>query len=332
MDNNKKIKKSAYSFEDRNAFLFCYLILALPLLFFIVFWVYVNFSSIVLAFQDDKGNFTFDNILEVLIAFGGGPDRYGFNLAKTLGRTVLMWFMVDIVCVVPSMLTSYVLYKKIPGASVFRVILMVPTILAGVIWISIMKEMVGVLTTVDDVGESVVAYGPVMSILQKFGVNFSNDVLRNGLLGSPESAYITLVILNMFPHFIGFNLIVSGAYAKIPADLFEVGKLEGVNFIKEFFIVAVPLIWPTVVISLITNLAVIFTFEGGVFVYTQGARDTATLGFYLYNMTLHVSNLQGIGVNYGYPAAVGVVLTAVTVPIVLFGKLFLEKLIKPVEF
>ncbi len=317
---NKEIKRRRYSFEDRNAFLFCYIILGIPFLFFLVFWVYVNFNSIILAFQDTNGHFTFGNIKEVILAFFGGEDRYNFNLAKTLGRTVLMWFMVSVVCVVPSMLTSYVLYKKIPGAAIFRVILMVPTILAGIIWISVMKEMVRI-------------NGPVMTFLQYLGVKFSPDVLENGLLGSPESAYITLVILNMFPHFIGFNLIVSGAYSKIPGDLFEVGRLEGLSFIREFFVVAVPLIWPTVVVSLITNLATIFTFEGGVFVYTQGARDTATMGFYIYNMTYDIAdNYGGSSTFYGYPAAVGVVLTVVTVPIVLFGKLFLEKLIKPVEF
>ncbi len=317
--DNKVIKRHKYSFEERNAFLFCYVMVGLPFLFFLVFWVYINFSSISLAFQDANGNFTFENFKTVFDAFRT-EDMYGWNLGKVLGRTILLWFLVDVVCVIPSMLTSYVLYKKIWGAPIFRVILMIPSILAGIVWVMVMKNMVGL-------------GGPVITFLQKFGVEFSQDVLESGLLGSTETAFTTLVFLNIFPHIISLNLIIAGAYARIPTELFEVGRLEGVNFIKEFFIVAVPLVWPTVVVSMITNLATIFTFDGSVFLYTMGARETATMGFYIYYMTYQIAgSADYMNPFYGYPAAMGVTLTCITVPMVLFGKFFLEKLIEPVEY
>ncbi len=317
--DDKVIKRHKYSFEERNAFLFCYVMVGLPFLFFLVFWVYINFSSISLAFQDANGNFTFENFKTVFNAFKT-EDMYGWNLGKVLGRTILLWFLVDVVCVIPSMLTSYVLYKKIWGAPIFRVILMIPSILAGIVWVMVMKNMVNL-------------NGPVITILQKFGVEFSQDVLESGLLGSTETAFTTLVFLNIFPHIISLNLIVSGAYARIPTELFEVGRLEGFNFIKEFFMLAVPLVWPTVVVSMITNLATIFTFDGSVFLYTMGARETATMGFYIYYMTYQIAgSADYMNPFYGYPAAMGVTLTCITVPMVLFGKFFLEKLIEPVEY
>ncbi len=315
----KNVKKHKYSFEDRNAFLFCYIILGIPFLFFLVFWVYINFNSILLAFQDANGVYTFDNFKTVFNAFKT-EDMYGFNLTAILGRTVLLWFLVDIVCVIPSMLSSYVLYKKIPGASIFRVILMVPSILAGIVWVMVMKRMVHIT-------------GPVMTILKNLGVTLSPEVLELGLLRSSETAFITLVIINIFPHLVSLNLIISGAYSKIPTELFEVGRLEGLSFIREFFKVAVPLVWPTIVISMITNLATIFTFEGGVFLYTMGKADTATMGFYIYYMTYQIAGSADVMTPfYGYPAAVGVTLTAITVPAVLIGKYVLERLVEPVEF
>ncbi len=315
----KNIKSHKYSFEDRNAFLFCYIILGIPFLFFLVFWVYINFSSILMAFQDANGAFTLDNFKDVF-KYLSSEDMYGWNLGKVLGRTILLWFFVNVVCVIPSMFSSYVLYKKIWGASIFRVILMIPTILAGIVWVMVMKYMVGL-------------NGPVMTVLEKFGVGFSQDVLDSGLLGSSKTAFTTLVLLNIFPHIISLNLIISGAYSKIPTELFEVGRLEGLPFVKEFFSVSVPLIWPTIVISMITNLATVFTFDGGVFLYTMGARETATMGFYIYYMTFQIAGSADVmNPFYGYPAAVGVTLTAITIPAVLFGKLFLEKLIEPVEF
>ncbi len=315
----KNIKKHKYSFEERNAFLFNYILIGVPFLFFLVFWLYVNLDSILMAFKDANGAFTFDNFKTVYKSFLT-EDMYGWNLGKVFGRTILLWFLVNVVCVIPSMFSSYVLYKKIPGASIFRVMLMIPVILAGIIWVMVMKYMVGL-------------NGPVMTVLQKIGVEFAPEILESGLLGSEKSAFITLCLLNMFPHFISLNLIISGAYAKIPNDLFEVGRLEGLTFIKEFMKISVPLIWPTVVVSMITNFATVFTFDGGVFLYTQGARETATMGFYIYYMTYMIAgSASTMNPFYGYPAAVGVTLTAMTVPVVLFGKYFLEKLIEPVEF
>ncbi len=316
---NKGVKKHIYSFEDRNAFLFCYIIIGIPLLFFIVFWVYVNFDSILLAFKDVDGNFALGNFVTVFNALKD-KDMYGWNLGNVLLRTVLLWFLVDVVCVVPSMFSSYVLYKKIKGAYVFRTILMIPTILSGIVWVMVMKYMVSL-------------DGPVMTILQNIGVNFSPDVLESGLLGSSESAFITICILNIFPHIVSFNLIISGAYARIPEELFEVGKLEGINFIREFFKVAVPLIWPTFVVAITTNLATIFTFEGGVFLYTMGAHETGTMGFYIYYLTYNIAgSADSMTPFYGYPAAVGVFLTAVTIPVVLLGRFVLGRAVEQVEY
>ena len=131
---------------------------------------------------------------------------------------------------------------------------------------------------------------------------------------------------------VGFNIIISGAYARIPGELFEVGRLEGLGFFQEFFCVSVPLIWPTVVVCMIGNLASVFTFDGQVYLYTELQYNTGTIGAYLYLLTAKISNSNLLVNSYGYPAAVGVVLTAMTIPVVLLGKYGLEKAVEPVEY
>ena len=164
-------------------------------------------------------------------------------------------------------------------------------------------------------------------------MEFNKGVLLSGLLGDASSAFSTISLINIMPHIVGFNIIITGAYARIPNDLFEVGKLEGHGFINEFFTVSVPLIWPTIVISMITNLATIITFDGSVFLYTKGQNDTATMGFYLYYMTYMIAGSADVmNPFYGYPAAVGVVATAITIPIVILGKYVLEKAVETVEY
>jgi multiple sugar transport system permease protein/N-acetylglucosamine transport system permease protein len=141
------------------------------------------------------------------------------------------------------------------------------------------------------------------------------------------------MVINIVPHLISFNMIITGAYARIPEQLFEVGKLEGLTFISEFFRVAVPLVWQTVVVCMISNLAVIFTFDGNIFLYTKGLNETGTMGFYLYWLTYQIAgSADTMKAFYGYPAAIGVTLTVMTIPVVLLGKYVLEKAFPEVEY
>jgi ABC-type sugar transport system permease subunit len=324
MSFKERLKKK-YNLEERHAIPFNLIMIGIPFVFFLVFWVYVNLDSILLAFQDDYGNFTFRNIEKVFKTFTGEEEELYINsvpvqsLGSILGRTVLLWFLVNVVCVLPSMLSSYILYKKIFGHYVFRMIFMIPSILAGIVWVAIMKKMVD-------------PSGPIIAIAQSLGVSVSDEVATSGLLVSLDTSFATIVVLNVLPHIVGFNIIISGAYARIPGELFEVGRLEGVGFIHEFFRVAVPLVWPTVVVCMIGNLATIFTFDGQVYLYTELQYNTGTIGSYLYLLTASISN-SNLQVNsYGYPAAVGVVLTVMTIPAVLIGKYGLERAVEPVEY
>ena len=85
---------------------------------------------------------------------------------------------------------------------------------------------------------------------------------------------------------------------------------------------------------MISNLSTVFTFEGSVLLYTGGDADTATLGFYLTKLTMDISSAAELGgvTDYGYPAALGMLTTAITIPTVLFGKYVLEKMVETVEY
>lgn len=139
IDFKSKIKKK-YNFQDRDAFGFCYLMLLLPVITLLVFWLYINLDSILIAFKDANGKITFDNFKMVWQGFVD-KDIYGWSLKATLGRTVLMWFLISVVGLVPSMFSSYVLYRKIPGAFVFRLVFVIPMVLSGLIWTMVMKYL-----------------------------------------------------------------------------------------------------------------------------------------------------------------------------------------------
>lgn len=319
MLNKLKSKITAkYGAEDRRAFPLCYLMILIPFLQFLVFWVFVNANSFFLAFQDDAGNFTLNNFAKIITAFKS-EDMYGWNLGRMLLRSFILWFSVNIICTPLIMLSTYVLYRKIFGHYVFRTIFAIPEILGAIIWTRLMSFLVS-------------ANGPILSVLTQLGANIPAEVVRNGLIGTEQTAYITLILINVIPHLIACNIILTGAFSRIPPEIFESSKIDGTSFMREFITIAVPLAWPTIVINLITALATIFTADGQVFLYTMGKFETGTIGFYLYYMVYRISN-SVVGANsFGYPAAVGVFFTAITLPVILIGKRLLEKAYEPVDF
>jgi ABC-type sugar transport system permease subunit len=141
-----------------------------------------------------------------------------------------------------------------------------------------------------------------------------------------------LNVLNCLPAFFAFNFVISGAFARIPEDLFEVGKLEGIGFVKEFFVISIPLIWGTLVISITGWFASVFTADNGAFLYTSGEYNTATMGYYFFILKKEISDSAGAETLYGYPSALGFTITLITVPIVLVSRHFLEKLYVDVAY
>jgi ABC-type sugar transport system permease subunit len=301
----KEELRKKYNFEDRNAFLFCYLCISLPFIFFLVFFVYVNIDQIWIAFTDPYGNPSFENFERLWEAVVNVDDQ-GWNLLEVTGRSVSLYFMGWIFWF-PGMLSCYILYKKIWGHYVYRTIFMIPSVLGGLAMVMIYKYMLmpGVRPGTG---------GPLLMLANNL-FDLPDDALRKGLLSTSETAWITLLCLHYIPHIIGFNMVQTGAYARIPNELFEVGRIDGMSFIREFVSIGLPLTWSTLCIGFTTGIAGFFTGDVGVFLYTQGQYDTATMGFYIYWRTFLIAE-NGSVTAYGYPAALGLTVTALTIPLV----------------
>ena len=135
------IKKN-YSRLERRDFLFAYLIVLFPVAQFLVFWFYVNVSSIGLAFRDGMGNLTVANFEMVWRGFVD-KDMLGINLLDSLGRSFTLWIIGEGILFPITLITTYVLTKKIAGHYVFRIIYYVPGLMGSIIWTLLIKEMVG---------------------------------------------------------------------------------------------------------------------------------------------------------------------------------------------
>ena len=310
--------KKNYTRLERRDFRFAYLIVLFPVVQFLIFWFYVNVSSIGFAFQNNLGEFTLQNFKTVYNAFID-KDMLGINLGKSLGRSFLLWIIGEGIIFPITLITTYVLTKKIMGHYIFRVIYYVPGLMGAIIWTLLIKEMVGYS-------------GPITKLLMSLNVELPGGVRKNGLLRHEDTAFVTLIMVRSVMGIVGNNAVLTGAYTRVPDELFESAELDGAGFFTQMFRIAIPCIWSTICTLLTFALCSVFTCDYNVYLFTDGtgAYETSTIGFQLFNLTYRLSTGQG-STGYGYPAALGVVLTTMTLPVVLIGKGILERMSENVE-
>ena len=306
-----------YSRRERGRFPFAYALLAFPVMQFIVFYIYVNLSSFVIAFQDSNEAFTLYNFQRVFSGFFGENGK----LRMELLRSMITWAVGMFINFPLSVLFSYVLFKRIPCHMAFRVLLYVPGMLGSVVIIKLYKY----LLFVD---------GPVINLLQALNVNISEELLTKGFFGYEKTQFMSILIYGVWLGVGGNTIVLTGALLRIPNEIFEAAKLDGVGFFREFFELAIPMIYPTLNTLIIFSLAGIFTADNGTFLFSQEGGSASTIGYRLFYEVYLISN-AGVGngnTAFGYPAALGMVISAVTIPIVLILRPILEKHLEAVGY
>lgn len=305
-----------YSRMEIKKFPYVALFLILPLINFCVFYVYVNLDSFRLAFTDNlTGEFTLEHFRIVFERFFG---EQGY-LRERLFRSMIVWIFSTFITFPVSILFSYAIFKKIPFANTIKVIFMLPVLLGTVIMAGIYKNMLG-------------STGPILSLLKAIGVHLPEVILNNGLFANSKTAYIMLLIYQFWLG-MGTNImLLSGAMARVPQDVLEAAKLDGVGFFREFAQIVMPLVYPTIVTMIILSMSSLLVADAGTFVFFAGSNPegVATLG---YEMTLLTYIIAQTGSKaYGYPAALGMVTSAVTIPITLLTRRWLEKHMEGLEY
>ena len=276
--------------------IFCYTLLLIPIIHFIIFWVCVNVHSLILPFQDEKtGAFTWGNFRYIIDMFQTD------ELLIPLKNTHIYYVQGITTSFIIAPLFAYFLYKKIVGYKIFNFIFMIPMMVSGVIMIIIYKNMVSV-------------DGPVGILYEKL----TGEVM-SPLLYSDKTATGTIVAYGIWTGF-GLNLILfTGAMVKISPEIIESAQLEGIGFLREFFSIELPLIWPTLSIQLLLSANGVFSASGPILYFTEGAYKTSTINFWFYVNVIRDG-------NYERASALGILLTLAGVPITIVVAILRKKL------
>lgn len=290
---------------------FYWAILIVPIIQFLLMYVAVNLRSFSFAFQSYK----FDvKTGQEIIGWVGFANFKRFIteisadsvMLLRLKNTMIVYAIHLFVGTVLAILFAYYIYKGFKGTTVFRVVLFMPSILSSVVLVLIFNYFVG------------------RAVPELFGIK--------GLMSTTfEKKFATVIFYNTFMGFGSGMLMYSNAMGRIPESLTEYAKLEGCSATKEFFSITLPLIYPTVETFLIIGLANIFTDQANLFTFflDDANREIQTIGYYLFQT---IFTERSSMTSYPYASAAGLTLTAITIPIVMVARYFLNKLDKGVEF
>ncbi len=291
--------------EKHKDLLFYCIMIAFPVLQFAVFYIGVNFNSLLLAFQETDlaagtTAFTWNNVAEAFRQITQSPALL------TALKTSLTAFVIIMCISTPlGLLFSFYIYKKQPGSGIFRVILFLPSILSAIVMVVIFQKFVE---------------QAIPSLASDW---FGLEMV--GLLENVDSRFVTIMFYNVWFGFGTNVLLYTNAMSGISPEVVESAHLDGAVGIREFFHISLPSIWPTIVTFVVVNVAGIFVNQLNLFSFYGAAApgDVQTYGYYLYK------EVQDAGLDEsGYPllAAIGLLMTLVAVPLTMGIRRLLEKL------
>lgn len=311
----KRVAAAHSVVQRRKDLVFVLCMLAIPLMNFLVFWLWPNFRSLTIAFEvptiEGFTFFNFERFFDELSNEYTGPVLW-----KQIDNSFIMFFVGTFVNLPLVLFMSYIMFKKVAGYKVFRVLFYLPSIIGGTVMSQIFKSILSVK-------------GPIHGLLVDAGVQFDQYA---GLIGGKETGMLMMIIYTLWTG-VGTNMIMfSGAMNRVPQDIFESARIDGIGFFREFFNIILPLIWPTVTTMVVFSMVGIFSNAGLVMLLCPDNSACHNIGYYILRFTLGANNTVSVYDGFSYPAAVGLIFTMVNLPLVFGTKWLCDRVGKNVEY
>jgi ABC-type sugar transport system permease subunit len=292
-------KKTLKKRQKDMIFVAC--LVVLPLIQYSIFYVYVNINSIALAFQSYvDGQYVWNNFanFERLMSEFVNSGILGYSLINSFTYYVIH----TLVGTAGSLFFSYYIFKKRFASKFFKIALFLPSIIASMALVLSYKYFLDYALP-----------GMLKSIGIVTNVKLASDI---------ATKFGAVVVYGCMMGFGTSLLMYSGAMSNISDSVMEAAEIDGAGELRQFFNVALPLIYPTITTFLINGVATIFSSDMNLYAFYGGGaeKQVYTFGYYLLKLSRE-ANMDG----YPYPAAIGIILTVITVPLTLFVRWALQK-------
>ena len=294
-------KKTLNKRQKDAIFVAC--LVTLPLIHYAIFYVFANFNSILLAFQSysDNGYYYFNNFANFERLFREFI-QLGY-LETALGNSLLYYVIHTVVGTAGSLFFAYYIYKKRFGSKFFKVVLFLPSIIASMALVLSYKYFVDF--ALPELGSMV-------------GIHIPH------LASEKTTQFGTVIVYGCMMGFGTSLLMYSGAMSNISDSVMEAAEIDGAGELRQFFRVALPLIYPTLTTFLINGVAGVLSSDMCLYAFYGNGAGTHlyTFGYYLLKL---IRSAEGAMGEYPYPAAIGLILTFVTVPLTMLVRWALKK-------
>ncbi len=287
---------------------FVYSLIAYPLILFLIFYVVVNFNSILLAFQTIDGSGKSFAGLNNFKTFLSEMFGEGNLLSYSFINSIKMYFINLVVCMPLYVFFSYLLFKKCFLNKTVSFLVMIPSIMSGLVIALIFVNFIG-------------SNGPLTFIMERTGWNGGKWL---NLLYDEKYAFGTTLFYMIWLSFATSLIVYPTAMRGINPEVLESAKIDGIsNMFQELWYIILPLIYPTLTTFLITGFAAIFSTSGPLleFYYTDAPDYVSNMGYYFTKMIL----VDGTEFSYPKYAAGGIILTIIVAPLTILLKWALEK-------
>lgn len=294
--------------QKRNRRMFVLFCTLPTLLLFCIFTIYPLFDGLYMSFFKWSG-------LSGRRTFIGLANYLRLLKDPVIPRTIFNDYFLVVVKVIfimaLALLFAVVLAQLKPrGTAFYRFVYFFPNVMpvvtTAILWTFIFSSNMGLLN----------------ALLGAAGL----DELKRSWLGDLHTALPCIAVVLIWAGVGLFMLMLMGAISNIPRELYEAAEIDGAGRWRQFCQITIPLIWPQIKTSVVY---IITTTLNGSYVLVQlttlggPANATQVMGSYLYQQAF-------TNYNFGYAAAIGVMILVLNLATVLIAQLVLRR--ERVEF
>jgi multiple sugar transport system permease protein len=228
------------------------------------------------------------NVLAGSFTFVGG-DNYAAladdqQLGPVLRATGLFSIGLVVLNLSLALFLAVLLNQKLRGTVVFRTLFFSPVVVTLVAWTIVW-------------GFLLQDNGGVNAFLDLLGIDGPNWLRSGG------TAMVSVIVVQLFKN-VGLNMVLFlAALQGVPAELYEAARIDGASAWARFRRVTVPLISPTILLTMILTIVGSLQVFAQIAVLTQGGPGTSTtvLVYYLYQQAFQFH-------HFGYGATLSLLL------------------------
>ncbi len=206
-----------------------------------------------------------------------GLDNYGYVLSSSAWWNAFANTMIITVCsvaleLVLGLLIAEAMYRALYARTWIRVAVLVPY---------------GAVTVVSAFAWSL-AFNPATGFVPQL-LNLTTPPLT-----TRGGDFLVIILADVWKTTPFISLLMLGALALIPEDLYKAAKVDGATAMQRFWRITLPLIKPALRVALLFRTLDAFRIYDAVYIITNGANNTASVSLLGYQVTINRLDL-GLG-------------------------------------